>query len=182
MNVEALRLRGAFQITPTTLADERGSFERTYCATQFEEMGLNANVAQCSVSCNRVAGTLRGMHYQAAPHEEAKLVRCQRGASYHVVLDLRRSSDTFCDWLGIELSANRRNSLYVPEGCAHGFLTLLPHTEIHYQISVAHTPESARGIRWDDPAFDIKWPMQVSVISERDATYAAFDPHSGRAA
>lgn len=180
MNIEPLTLSGAFVIMPRRAEDERGSFERSFCAEEFTAHGLNPNVAQCSISSNHLAGTLRGLHYQKEPHAEAKLVRCQRGASFHVVVDLRESSATFCEWHGLELRADKRNALYVPEGCAHGFLTLVPETEIHYQISVPYVPDSARGVRWDDPAFSIDWPQSVNVISERDASYSAFNPRANR--
>jgi dTDP-4-dehydrorhamnose 3,5-epimerase len=132
-------------------------------------------VVQCSISFNTRKGTVRGMHYQAAPHAEAKLVRCTRGAVYDVVLDLRRQSPTFRDWIAVVLTAEKRNMVYVPEGCAHGFLTLEDESEIVYQISQFYDAGSARGVRWDDPAFQIVWPEKVEVISDRDRNYPKFE-------
>jgi dTDP-4-dehydrorhamnose 3,5-epimerase len=129
---------------------------------------------QCSLSFNKHKGTLRGMHYQIAPYEEAKLIRCTQGAIYDVVLDLRPQSPAFKDWIGVELTAGKRNLMYVPQGCAHGFLTLEDQSEVIYQMSEFQNSESARGVRWDDPAFQIKWPAKVEVISERDRTYPDF--------
>jgi dTDP-4-dehydrorhamnose 3,5-epimerase len=162
---------GAWVIEAERLEDERGFFARTWDAQEFGARGLNPDLAQCSISYNRARGTLRGMHYQVAPHEEAKLVRCTAGAIYDTVVDLRTDSSSFKRWYGIELSAENRLAVYVPEGCAHGFLTLVEDCEIHYQISEPHAPDAARGVRWDDAAFGIAWPAEVVVISERDASY-----------
>jgi dTDP-4-dehydrorhamnose 3,5-epimerase len=126
---------------------------------------------QCSISFNTRKGTLRGLHHQAAPHAEAKLVRCTRGTIYDVVVDLRTDSPTFRQWIGVELTDQKRNMVYIPEGCAHGFLTLADESEVFYQMSEFYAPESASGVRWDDPAFRIDWPGKVEVISERDRTY-----------
>ena len=141
---------------------------------EFESHGLNSKLVQCSISFNARKGTLRGLHYQAVPHAEAKLVRCSKGAIYDVVLDLRPGSPTFRDWLAVVLTAEKRNMIYVPEGCAHGFLTLENDCEITYQMSEFYDAESARGVRWNDPAFQIKWPGRVEVISDRDRTYQDF--------
>jgi dTDP-4-dehydrorhamnose 3,5-epimerase len=168
-------LHQAFEIEIECHSDERGFFARTWCRREFETNGLNTNLAQCSISFNPRKGTLRGMHYQAAPHSEAKLVRCTRGAVYDVVLDLRRQSATFKHWIAIVLTAGKRNMVYVPEGCAHGFLTLEDDTEVFYQISEYYEAAAARGVRWDDPAFGIAWPESVKVISERDRTYPDFE-------
>jgi dTDP-4-dehydrorhamnose 3,5-epimerase len=165
---------GAWLIEAERLEDERGFFARTWDAKEFGARGLNPALAQCSISYNRARGTLRGMHYQVAPHEEAKLVRCTAGAIYDTVLDLRTDSSSFKRWCGIELSAENRLAVYVPEGCAHGFLTLVENCEIQYQISEPHAPDAARGVRWDDAAFGIAWPAEVVVISERDASYPDF--------
>jgi dTDP-4-dehydrorhamnose 3,5-epimerase len=154
--------------------DERGLFARTWCQKEFEGHGLNPKLAQCSVSFNARKGTLRGLHYQAMPYPEAKLVRCTRGAIYDVVVDLRPESPTVKDWIGVVLTSTDRNMLYVPEGCAHGFLTLEDNTEVFYQMSEFYHSELARGLRWDDPAFQIVWPTEVEVISERDRTYPNF--------
>ena len=137
---------------------------------------MDPAVAQCSVSFNRTAGTLRGMHYQAPPHGECKLVRCTMGAICDVILDLRADSPTLRQWTAVELSADNRRMLYVPAGVAHGFQTLQNDTEVFYQISAPHHPSSARGVRWNDPAFEIAWPREVTVISERDRNYADFAP------
>jgi dTDP-4-dehydrorhamnose 3,5-epimerase len=155
-------------------ADERGFFARSWCQKEFEIHGLNSTLVQCSVSFNIRKGTLRGMHYQAAPHPEAKVVRCTRGAIYDVVVDLRPQSRTFKSWISAVLTAENRKMIYAPEGCAHGFLTLEDETEVFYQISEVYNAESARGVRWDDPAFRIAWPGRVEVISERDRTYPNF--------
>lgn len=167
-------LKGAYLIEPEPLADERGFFARTFCRREFESHGLNPNLVQCSVSYNARTGTLRGMHYQAPPHEEAKLIRCTSGAIYDVIIDLRRDSPTFRHWTSAELTGENRLMLYVPEGFAHGFQTLRDATEVMYQISVFHQPESARGVRWDDTAFRVDWPPAQRVISERDRHYPDF--------
>jgi dTDP-4-dehydrorhamnose 3,5-epimerase len=167
-------LSGVFIIRMEPKVDERGFFARTWCRQEYAKEGLNAELAQCSLSGNPQKGTLRGMHYQEAPHAEAKSVRCIRGAVFDVVLDLRPQSLTFRKWLGLELTAANRDMIYIPEGCAHGFLTLEDNTEVLYQISEFYHPELARGVRWDDPAFQIAWPALPEVISERDQTYPDF--------
>jgi dTDP-4-dehydrorhamnose 3,5-epimerase len=173
---------GAWVIEAERLEDERGFFARTWDADEFAERGLNPRLAQCSISYNRSRRTLRGLHYQVAPREEAKLVRCTAGAIFDVVVDLRPESSTFKGWFGVELSAANRLALYVPEGCAHGFLTLDDDCEVHYQISEVYAPEVARGVRWDDPAFGITWPGEVVVMNERDRSYPDFRPeHAGLA-
>jgi len=169
------KLPGAFAIDLEPKTDERGFFVRTWCQHEFAAHGLNTKLAQCSVSFNTRKGTLRGMHYQLAPHAESKLVRCTRGAIYDVIVDLRPQSPKFKDSFGIVLTAEKRDMLYVPEGCAHGFLTLEEGTEVFYQISEFQSPESARGVRFDDPAFGIAWPEKVEVISERDRNYPNFE-------
>ena len=167
-------LAGAYVIAIERLSDARGFFARSFCAREFEDHGLNPSLAQCNISYNRHAGTLRGMHFQASPFEEAKLVRCTRGAIHDVIIDLRPDSPTFMQHVGVQLTPDARNMLYVPEGFAHGFLTLEDHTEVFYQMSEFYVPGAARGFRWDDPAFAIDWPASVSVISERDAAYPDF--------
>ena len=154
--------------------DERGFFARTWDTTELAERGLSPRLVQCSVSYNHRRGTLRGLHYQEAPHEEAKLVRCVAGVIFDVAVDLRPGSATQGRWFGIELSAENRSALYVPEGCAHGFLTLTDKAEVAYQMSEFHAAEAARGVRWDDPAFGIEWPGEVVVINARDASYPDF--------
>lgn len=154
--------------------DERGFFARAWCQEEFMAHGLNPRLVQCNISYNRVAGTLRGMHYQVAPSAEAKLVRCTSGAIYDVIIDMRPSSPTYLRHMGATLSAENRTMLYVPEGFAHGFLTLADDTEVFYQMSEFYAPEYARGARWNDPQFGIVWPGDVHCISERDATYPDF--------
>jgi dTDP-4-dehydrorhamnose 3,5-epimerase len=160
-------------VEPERLEDQRGFFARTWCRNEFERRGLNTNVVQCNISFNRVRGTFRGMHYQQAPHEEAKLVRCTRGAILDIIVDLRPESPTYRDHVTAELSGENRRMLYVPERFAHGFLTLEPDSEVFYQMSEFYSADSARGFRWDDPAFGISLPTEVAVISERDRTYPA---------
>ena len=154
--------------------DERGYFARTWCREEFKAHSLNPNLAQCSTSFNRHRGTLRGVHYQIEPHAEAKLVRCTRGAIYDLIVDLRPESETFKRWLAVELSADNLLMLYVPEGFAHGFQTLEDNSEVFYQISEVYHPESSRGIRWDDPAFDFRWPIEERIMSERDKEFPLF--------
>jgi len=168
------KLPGTFEILIEEKTDERGFFARTWCQKEFESQGLAGKLVQCSLSFSKRKGTLRGMHYQIAPCEETKLVRCTQGAIYDVVLDLRPKSPAFKNWVAVELTAEKRNMVYVPQGCAHGFLTLEDQSEVTYQMSEFQSPESARGVRWDDPAFQIKWPAKVEVISERDRTYPDF--------
>lgn len=174
MNFEALTLPGAFLLQPERAADDRGFFARTFCSRTFSERGLNPELQQCSISFNIRKHTLRGMHFQAPPHEEAKLVRCTRGASHHVILDLRKESRTYLASTGVNLSSENRHLLYVPQGVAHGFITLQANTEIFYQMSTEHVPEDARGVRWNDPAFQIDWPFAPAVISQRDSEFPDF--------
>lgn len=166
---------GVFTIDPERIEDERGFFARTWCREEFESHGLVAALEQGNVSYNRHLGTLRGMYYQIPPHEEAKLMRCTMGAVYDVALDLRRDSPTFGLHAATVLTALNRRMLYVPKGCAHGFLTLEDHTEVAYQMSDPYVPGSGRGVRWDDPAFGIPWPSTVRVIADRDRTYPDTD-------
>ena len=175
MIFQVTKLQGAFEICPELKPDERGFFARTWCQEEFAARGLNHRLVQCNVSFNLRKGTLRGMHYQEAPHGEAKLVRCTAGAVYDVVVDLRTDSSTYKEWTAVVLAAEKRNMMYVPEGCAHGFLTLADDAEVFYQMSQFYRPESAKGVRWNDPAFQIAWPMAIDVISERDRTYADFE-------
>jgi len=171
------KLKGAFIIEPERLEDERGLFARTFCQEEFRAHGLDPRVVQCNISFNRKKGTLRGMHYQIAPYEEAKLVRCTRGALYDVAIDLRPESPTFKQWIAVELTAENRRMLYVPEGFAHGFQTLEDNTEVFYQMSEFYHPECTRGGRWDDPAFGIEWPpVEQRLISPRDQEYPNFEP------
>lgn len=169
-------IRGAFVVEPEELRDERGFFARLFCRDEFAARGLNAVLAQTSISFNRCRGTLRGLHYQVSPHQEAKLVRCTQGAIFDVAVDLRGDSPTFTRWHAVELSMDNRRMFYIPEGCAHGLLTLRDDTEIHYHISEFQHPESFRGLRWNDPAFGIVLPEPVRVISDRDRDYPDFRP------
>jgi dTDP-4-dehydrorhamnose 3,5-epimerase len=164
-------LVGAFVVEPERIADERGFFARTWCVNEFAARGLETRLVQCNVSYNARRGTLRGMHFQAAPHEEVKLVRCTAGAIYDVIVDLRPGSPTRHQWFGVELTAANRLALYIPAGFAHGFQTLEDESEVFYQMAEFYHPESARGVRYDDPAFGIAWPLPVSVIGVRDAAY-----------
>ena len=166
-----IELKGAYIIDMEKFHDERGFFARSWCQNEFQSHGLNSNLVQCNVSFNAKKGTLRGMHYQIAPFEEAKLVRCTRGSIYDVIIDLRRKSSTYKQHFGITLNSCEHTMLYVPEGFAHGFLTLEDDTEIFYQMAEFYSPECARGVRWDDPAFGIEWPIEVRVISDRDTNY-----------
>lgn len=168
MIFEPTRVADAFVVRPERHADERGYFARTWCADELAAHGLVATLAQSSVSWNRRRGTLRGMHWQAAPHTEAKLVTCVRGAIWDVVADVRSGSPTFRRWFGIRLDAENLDMLYVPPGVAHGFLTLCDDTLVHYQISERHDPDHARGVRWDDPDLAIAWPEAPVVVSTRD--------------
>ena len=164
-------LLGAYLIEPERLADMRGFFARTWCQREFEAHGLNPRLAQCSVSFNARKGTLRGLHYQTHPSEEAKLVRCTRGALYDVALDLRPESTTFGQHFAAVLTAENRMMLYIPEGCAHGFQTLADDTEVFYQMSTFYAPEYTKGVRWNDPAFAIPWPEGERTIIDRDNSY-----------
>lgn len=161
-------LKGAYVIELEKREDERGFFGRTFCVNEFEECGLNSEVLQCNLSFNARRGTLRGMHYQAEPFAEAKLVQCVRGSLYDVIIDLRRDSDTYCCWVGMELSAENGRMLYVPEGFAHGFQSLEDNTSVYYQMFQFYAPYFARGVRWDDPAFGIKWPLANPIIADKD--------------
>jgi len=167
-------LSGAFLITLERLTDERGFFARAWCQGEFVTHGLNPQLVQCNVSFNKKKGTLRGMHYQVKPYEEAKLVRCTAGAIYDVIIDLRRDSPTFLQHFAVELTAQNHSMLYIPEGFAHGFLTLEDNTEVFYQMSTFYVANAARGARWNDPAFGIQWPITVRIISERDQNYPDF--------
>ncbi|MBB3592906.1 dTDP-4-dehydrorhamnose 3,5-epimerase [Rhizobium sp. BK529] len=170
---------GAFVVEVDARSDERGLFARTFDAKSFADHGLVPVYPQCNISQNHKRGTLRGMHYQAAPRPEVKLVRVTRGRVFDVALDLRRDSPTYLKWAAVELDATRYNAFYIPAGCAHGFLTLEDDCELFYQMSEVYVPELARGVRWDDPAFSIAWPFTPSVISERDAALASYSQETG---
>jgi dTDP-4-dehydrorhamnose 3,5-epimerase len=168
------KLKGAFVIEPERQADERGFFARTWCRNDFARHGLNSQIVQCNMSFNKRKGTLRGMHFQVAPREEAKLVRCTMGAIYDVIIDLRPASPTFKQWNGVELTSENRLMLFIPEGFAHGFQTLTADTEVFYQMSEFYDADCARGVRWNDPQFNIQWPADVRLISPRDQQYSDF--------
>jgi dTDP-4-dehydrorhamnose 3,5-epimerase len=170
-----LPLTGALAVDLQELPDERGFFARSYCPEEFAAQGLGPELRQCSVSYNSRRGTLRGLHYQAAPHEEHKLVRCTAGAVFDVIVDIRKSSPTYRRWYGAELTMANRRALYIPPGFAHGFLSLTDGAEVYYMISAAYAPQFARGLRWSDPAFAIEWPLVPTVISARDAAYPLMD-------
>lgn len=153
------------------IGDDRGFFARSFCAQEFAERGLDSTVAQSNISFSKKAGTLRGMHFQAAPHEEAKLVRCTRGAIYDVAVDLRPHSRTHLKWHAVELTAENRRMIFIPRGFAHGFQTLVDHSEVFYQMFHFHHPESERGVRWDDPAMAISWPLDNPIISVKDRSF-----------
>lgn len=169
-------LEGAWIIEPTPAVDERGWFARTRCEWEFAEMGLEPRFVQVSLSFNRKRGVLRGMHFQASPHEEVKLVRCIRGAIHDVIIDLRPDSPTFMRHFSAEFSAQNRLALYVPKGFAHGFQALRDASEVLYEISAVYSPGHARGLRWDDPAFGISWPVPDPILLERDRSYPDFQP------
>jgi dTDP-4-dehydrorhamnose 3,5-epimerase len=169
------RLNGAFQIDLEKIEDQRGFFARTFCRNEFKTQELETGIAQCNVSYNTHKGTLRGMHYQVYPHEEAKLVSCLTGALFDVIVDLRRDSPTFMEWLGVELDAKTSKVLYIPAGFAHGFETLREDTVVCYKMFEFYHPECARAIRWDDPAFSIDWPLPPKIISKKDRSYKDFE-------
>ena len=169
------RLKGAFIIELEKIVDGRGFFSRAWCQKEFQAHGLNPNVVQCNLSFNTSKGTLRGMHYQIAPHEEAKIVRCIRGKVYDVIIDLRPKSPTYLQWIGVELSSENRKMLYVPENFAHGYLTLADNTELFYQVSHFYSPESESGIRWNDRTVNIKWPQTNGlIITDKDKNWSDF--------
>lgn len=169
-----IEIPGACIVDLSPHRDERGFFARSWCADEFARHGLDARLAQCNISFNRERGILRGMHFQAEPHPEPKLVRCTRGAIYDVVLDLRKSSPTYRRWQAVELSQDNRRALFIPAGCAHGFQTLTPESEVLYHMGAAYHADLARGVRWNDPAFGIQWPIASPLLSPRDAGYPDF--------
>ena len=177
------KLAGAFTVALQRIEDERGYFARSWCHDEFLAAGLNVNLVQSNVSFNHRKGTLRGMHYQTAPHAETKLVRCTRGAIFDVIVDLREDSSTYGEWLGVELTAANAQMLYVPEGFAHGFETLDDATEVAYHVTEFYTPGAERGLRHDDPALGIAWPLPVAVVSPKDVSWPLLEPASlaGRA-
>jgi len=172
------KLKGSYIIDVEKASDERGFFARSWDKDIFEKKGLNGNLVQCNISFNTKKGTIRGMHYQEHPHQEAKLVRCTKGRIFEIMIDLRKNSKTFMQWESIELNSNEHSMLYVPEGFALGFQTLEDDTEIFYQMSQYYKPEFSRGIRWDDDAFRIVWPLKITVISKKDMSFSPFNSQS----
>lgn len=172
MNFTETKLKGAYVIDIKPMVDERGFFSRSYCSDEFKEFNLNTNAVQNNISFNIKKGTLRGMHMQKAPFEETKLVRCTRGSIYDVIVDMREDSETFKQWIGVELTADNYKMLYVPEGFAHGFITLEDNTDVTYQVTAFYTPGFEQCFRWDDPSFNIKWPIEPVVISAKDQAHA----------
>ncbi len=168
------KLQGAYILEVKKIEDERGFFGRSWCKQELEAHGLNANVVQANVSYNKVKGTLRGMHFQKAPHQETKLVRCTRGAICDVIIDLRPDSPTYKQWIGVELTESNYRMLFVPEDFAHGFITLEDNTEVTYQVTQYYTPGAEGGIRWNDPAFNITWPIEPVVVSGKDQAHPDF--------
>ena len=173
---EDTEIPGVVVIDLDRIEDDRGFFARSFCAGEFADRKLCKSFVQANISFNRLRGTLRGMHYQADPKPEPKLVRCTRGAIFDVAVDLRTDSPTFRCWTGRELTANNHRALFVPLGCAHGFVSLVDDTEVFYLMGAAYDPALARGVRWNDPAFAIDWPMQPTTLSDRDASYPDFLP------
>ncbi len=170
-----LEIPGAFLLEPERKEDRRGFFARTYCRNELEDRGLDPAVVQCNISVNHRRGTVRGMHWQTEPYAEVKLVRCTAGSIHDVILDLRPDSPTFKRHLGVDLDADSRLSLYIPKGLAHGFQSLADETEVFYQMSEFYQPDYARGVRWNDPAFSISWPLPVTEISDRDLAFPDFE-------
>lgn len=168
-------LKDSYIIELELMEDERGFFARSFCQREFEKHGLNPSIVQCNISRNKAKGTLRGMHYQTAPHQEAKLVSCLRGSLYDVIIDLRHDSPTYCKWIAVELSGKNYKILYVPKGFAHGFQTLEDDTVVFYQISEFYHPESSRGIKWNDPSFGISWPILDPILSEKDRSHPFYE-------
>ncbi len=175
MTFTQTELAGAFVIESERHSDERGYFARAYCRREFSEAGLDPDIAQCGISFNAKRGTLRGMHFQVSPHQEVKLVRCLRGSIFDVLVDLRSGSPTYRRWTGVTLTEGKDSAIYIPKGLAHGFQTLEDNSLVYYQISEFHHPESARGVRWNDPRFNIDWPLEPTVISDRDRDYPDFE-------
>jgi dTDP-4-dehydrorhamnose 3,5-epimerase len=175
MRFTETKLKGAFIVELEERTDSRGFFARTFCAREFEEHGLKPAVVQCNMSYNHLKATMRGMHYQAHPAPEAKLVRCTRGAVYDVIVDMRADSPTYLQHIGLELTADNRVALFVPEMFAHGYLTLTDGAEVFYQVSEFYTPGTERGLRYNDPALKIEWPLAVEVISDKDAAWALLE-------
>ena len=170
------KLKGAFLIEVKKLEDDRGFFGRAWCKNEFEEHGLNANICQLNTSLTKKKGTVRGMHYQVDPYQETKFIRCTKGRIYDVIIDLRPDSPTFMQWIGNELSEDNYKMMYVPENFAHGFVVLEDNSEVYYPVTQFYTPGAEAGIRYNDPAFNIQWPVEISLVSEKDMSHPDFDP------
>ncbi|MEA3410991.1 MAG: dTDP-4-dehydrorhamnose 3,5-epimerase [Pseudomonadota bacterium] len=174
MKFTETRLPGAYVVEPEPLVDERGFFARAWCSSEFEKNGLVNRSVQANMSSTRKKGTMRGLHHQVPPHAETKFFRCTRGSLFDVIVDLRKDSPTFRQWTGLELSAENHVAIYVPEGFAHGYLTLEDETDAYYQVSEFYTPGAERGFRYDDPAFGIDWPIEPRVVSDKDLSWEPF--------
>lgn len=175
MRFTATVIEGVLLLETEPMADDRGDFARSYCADEFDTAGLNFDPVQMNISRNTARGTLRGLHYQSEPHPDPKIVRCTRGRIFDVAIDLRADSDSFCQWVSAELSPEKQTALVIPAGCAHGFITLEDDSDVQYLMGARYVPDLARGVRWDDPAFGIKWPIAPASIAPRDAAYPDFD-------
>lgn len=175
MKFRPLEIEGAYVVELEERSDDRGFFARTFCVDEFTELGLDPVVVQCNMSFNHKAATLRGMHWQEAPYGETKLIRCTRGRVFDVIVDIRPDSPTYLVNVGLELSADNHLAMYAPKGMAHGYLTLEDGCEVTYQVSQMYTPEADRGARWNDPAFNIAWPIEPKIVSEKDANHADFN-------
>lgn len=177
MIFKEINLKGAYVVQLQKIEDSRGFFARAWCEDELKRAGLSTEIVQCNISFNAKKGTLRGMHYQADPNAEVKFVRCIRGMIYDVIIDLRRNSPTYLQWFGVELSDITRYALYIPEGFAHGYQTLADDSEVYYQVSMQYTPASERGVRWNDPAFNIQWPDSIApILSEKDRNWPDYIP------
>jgi dTDP-4-dehydrorhamnose 3,5-epimerase len=180
MNFTETKLKGAYLVELQKLEDERGFFARSWCQREFNEHGLDPNLVQCDISFNKQRGTLRGMHFQLPPFEESKLVRCTRGSVYDVMVDLRPVSETFLQWVAVELTANNYRSVFIPKRFAHGFLTLEDETEVFYLISEFYAPDYSYGLRWDDPLLNVNWPIPIQIISDKDHNFEDTNPEKIR--
>lgn len=176
MKFHSIPLNGAYLVELEPHGDERGYFARAFCQTEFDGMGLPTEIKQSNLSFNQHAGTLRGMHYQHAPHAEPKLVRVVVGAVYDVLIDLRKDSSTYCQWYGVKLDVDSKRAIFIPAGMAHGFLTLVDETLVHYEMFENYHPASVAGVRFDDPVFGIEWPEEVRVIAEKDKNWSDYQP------
>jgi len=175
MIFEETKLKGAYIIRPERLEDERGFFARSFCLKEYADHGLFPFIVQCNLSFNKKKGTFRGMHFQAPPYEEDKIVSCNQGSILDIIVDLRRESPTFKQWISVELSAQNRAQVYIPKSFAHGFITLTPDSQVFYQMTEFYNPQSARGFRWDDPAFDLILPFPVEAIADKDKNFPPFE-------